>query len=115
MSKIDTIQDSGLARLMWEGVALHLKEEKVACSVESLATAFSDNGTERDFRRAWYRAVRTLKDLVAAQEAVWVADRDGHNNHYRMLTFKERIEVQVTKCKAAGLTLPVGAFVKEKK
>lgn len=110
MSNIEVIQDSGLARLMWEGVVHHIKEEQAAVSVESLMWAFHENGTELDYRRAEARAHRTVKHMVAAQEAVWVPDARGRNTHYRMLTFKERIAVQSLKVKNAGVKLPESAF-----
>lgn len=110
MSNIEVIQDSGLARLMWEGVVHHIESEKAAVSVESLMWAFHENGTESDYRRAEHRAYRTIKHMVAAQEAVWVPDAKGRNTHYRVLTFKERIAVQALKVKNAGVKLPESAF-----
>lgn len=114
MSNIEVIQDCGLARLMWEGVVNHLKTDSSAVSVESLTWAFCENGTEPDYRRAEHRAFRTVKHMVAAQEAVWVADGKGRNTHFRVLTFKERVAVQSLKVKNASVKLPEDAFKNNK-
>lgn len=112
MSNIEVIQDTGLARLLWEGTVQHLKQEHVSSSVESLIWAFYENGTEPDYRRAEHRAFRTIKHMVSAQEAVWVTDSKGRNTHYRCLTFKERAAVQALKVKNASVKLPEDAFKK---
>lgn len=106
MSNIEVIQDCGLARLMWEGFVNHLKSETTAVSVESLSFAFYENGTEPDYRRAEHRAFRTIKHMVASQEAVWVSDPKGRHTHYRVLSFKERLAVQALKIKNASVKLP---------
>src|SRR5512135_48720 len=112
MSNIEVIQDAGLAFLIWEGLVHHIKQEHAAVSVESLMWAFHENGTEPDYRRAEHRAFRTIKHMVAAQEAVWVPDAKGRNTHYRCLTFKERQAVQSLKVKNAPVKIPESAFKK---
>jgi predicted phosphoribosyltransferase len=101
MSKIGTIHDTGIARLIWEGHVFKTRDEKSAVSVSEVAEAFRENGTELDHHRAYHRARRTIADLTTAQEAVWVTDPDGLNTYYRMLTFKERVAIQDLKLKSA--------------
>ncbi len=101
MTSIEVTQDTGLARLIWEVFVNHRKDEMSAVSVVDLASSFRNNGTEPDEQRSSYRARRTVRHMVAAQEAVWVKDPQGHNTHYRMLTVKERLDAQGLKIKAA--------------
>lgn len=106
MSHVEVIQDCEVARLQWECAVAHHKSEKVAVSVESVAAEFCAAGTEPDYRRAWRRAVVTVKHMVSAQGAVWVADPEGRNTHYRILSYKERAAVQALKVKNAAVKLP---------
>jgi len=110
MSNIEVIQDCEVARLIWEGQVNHCRDEKSAVSVESVAWSFCENGTEPDYQRANYRARRTVKHMVAAQVAVWVADPNGNNTHYRVLSNKERNAVQTLKVKNAQVKLPEDHF-----
>jgi hypothetical protein len=110
MSNIEVIQDCEVARLIWEGQVAYCKDEKSAVSVESVAWSFCENGTEPDYRRSLWRAIRTVKHMTAAQVAVWVADPNGQNTHFRILSNKERNAVQALKVKNAQVKLPEDHF-----
>ena len=112
MSNIEVMEDCGVVELIWEKVANHAKSDKVVASIISVATAFAEEGTEPDWQRAYGRARKTVRGMVSAQKAVWVADSEGRNTCYRILSFKERSASHALKVKHAGVKIPDEVFEK---
>lgn len=103
MSNIEVVQDCSVITLVWERVVHRTKDDKAAASLLDVAFEYNSNGTEPDFKRSWHKACTRAEEMQRAGLLITVGDGKGRNIHYRMLTFKERTEINNLKVKHANV------------